>query len=318
MAFSNLPEPYTRAELSELRKTLTGLIGGESGAAAKGFSTEEFVSAFNANRRPRYYGEISPEHAESIGRISGASPVAGAACLKLALVLEMLAMATEDRLSRCVPSIQDQYRIHLRLIRHAIETRPDSWFRIDNDVYMKDLALCSGRMLPGGVYLFEAFGGVPRSLLWRGGLRCAGAFAAFMIELGATSPLFTTHADSRRMSEFTAAGFHRFYLRVAEQLSRQPEIRGLAGVSWLYDPAVPRLTPKLAFLHEVPLGAGARLFRYDLAGESGRADALSRSPDRRLAFERGEYIPTSYALIWTRKDILRWADRNGAEIGPDR
>jgi hypothetical protein len=91
-------------------------------------------------------------------------------------------------------------------------------------------------------------------------------------------------------------------------LRQQPEIRGLTGSSWWYDPAVPRLSPQLEFLRGTPLRSGAKAFRYS-ADEGAKISALLRSPERHQAFESGSYVPTTYILIWTREDMLRWADQ---------
>jgi hypothetical protein len=41
------------------------------------------------------------------------------------------------------------------------------------------------------------------------------------------------------MEEFNPKGWTACFVRIAEMLELNPSIRGLAGVSWFYDPAVP-------------------------------------------------------------------------------
>jgi hypothetical protein len=307
MRFSNLPKPYTAPELASLQLVLGETAERGRASSEVTFSAEDFLRSFESQGRPSLYGSVDAAQAAALERVRKASPAAGAAYLKLALVLEMLRMTSEGSLLKYPESIREQYEIHLGLIRQAIESRPDSYFRLDNDIYLKDLALCGGRMLPGGAQLFQTFGGVPRSLLWTDGARQALSFAFFLLKLKAPTPLFDMHTDPRRMADFTSAGWDRFYLRVVEVLRQQPEIRGLTGSSWWYDPAVPRLSPQLEFLRETPLRYGAKTFRYS-ADEGAKLSALLRSPERQQAFNSGRYVPTTYILIWTRKDMFRWAD----------
>jgi hypothetical protein len=79
-----------------------------------------------------------------------------------------------------------------------------------------------------------------------------------------------------------------------------PHIRGLLATSWWYDPQLARVAPHLAFLREGSLEHGATLLRAG-PSEGGRTAALAHSPERRQKFERGEYTPVNYAVVWTRK-----------------
>jgi len=311
LRYANLPKPFSHEELTRLADLLISVQN--SASIGSEFDVDRLLMSFDAIAKPRAYTTVHPDQEAAFNAVLQASPRAAAACLKLALVKQLIRFAEQDRLRFHPKSIQEQYEIHLALVRQALESRPDTYYSLTNDVYFKDLALISERMLPGGAQLIQTFWGVPRSLLWRGGGRQALAFGAFLVaRLKRLVPLFDMHTDPRRMSEFTPAGWERFYLRVAEVLQCRPEIRGLTGASWWYDPLVPKMSPQLAFLHEVPLRHGAQVFRYETSA-SAKELALLRSPERQAAYDRGEYIPTTYVLTWPREDLLRWAEKHGFE-----
>jgi len=282
-----------------------------SASAGAGFHVGAFVESLAEGARPRLYGAVDAEQAAKLAAVAQAAPAASAACLKLALIEQLLRLAEGDRLARYPRSIQEQFEIHLALMRKALETGADSYFSLSNDLYLKDLAIAGERLAPAGVEMLQTFAGVPRSLLWRGGARQAAAFALFLARLKGFTPLFEMHGDTRRMSEFTPDGWRRFYLRASELLRMRPEVRGLVGATWWHDPAVGRVSKHMAFLNELPMRHGARTFRYQ-ADEDAKALALLRSPERRRAYECGEYVPTTYHLIWPREDILRWSEREDA------
>ena len=41
--------------------------------------------------------------------------------------------------------------------------------------------------------------------------------------------------------------------------------------------------------------------------EQATQRALAKSPTRLALYERGEYTPVTYTILWPRRDLLRWA-----------
>ena len=309
MKYSNLRPPLSRTELLDLRERTEAVKN--SAAAGAAFDVGNLLRSFAERERPRFYGCVDPEQSGKLRAVAEAAPAAAAACLKLALIDQLAALAEREGVAGYPGPIQEQFEIHLALMRRSLESGPESYFSLSNDLYLKDLAIAGERMAPAGAQLLQTFAGIPRSLLWRGGAGQALAFTAFLTKLRALAPLFEMHSDARRMAEFTPAGWQRFYVRAAELLRARPSIRGLVGASWWHDPAVGRLSKHMAFLNEMPMRHGARAFRYQ-ADDYARELALLRSPERQRAYDSGEYLPTVYLLIWTREDVLRWAEAEDA------
>lgn len=121
---------------------------------------------------------------------------------------------------------------------------------------------------------------------------------------------FREHTDVEYLEEFNEEGFEKFYLRIAELLLKRKNVRGLVATSWLYDPQLLDISPRLSYLQLRRLERGAFLMRH----RSTEADvrfATIKSQTRRRLYEEGRYKPVSYSLIWGRNEILNWAKRNG-------
>jgi hypothetical protein len=130
---------------------------------------------------------------------------------------------------------------------------------------------------------------------------------------------FRSHVDVGYLEEFNEAGWERYYIRIAELLSRREHVRGLVGTSWLYDPQLLRISPRHSYLQVRTLERGAFLMRHRGA-QSDVEQATKTSKTRRRLHREGEYTPVSYSLVWGRKELLSWArsvssESFGAEEG---
>lgn len=176
-----------------------------------------------------------------------------------------------------------------------------------NDAFLKDLSICLLLSFPCVAQVVEQTGAVPRSVLLSGGagqaLRMARYFAAAGLRAG---PYFEIHTHTPMLDGFTPAGWDRCYGLIADLLHSRPDIMGMVGGSWFYDPALATITPRLAYLADTPIAGGAFRVRFG-ASQADRDLATATSASRRALVERGEYIPTRWLLIWPRAALLRWA-----------
>ncbi len=190
-------------------------------------------------------------------------------------------------------------------IRALAETAPDVFFSLDNDLFVKDLAVCFGQLYPGGARLVDLRAGLPRRLLLSQRFGTPTVLRFFWTG-GGFAPWLETHVDPRDLSEFSESGLTRMYLRVAAMLEVNPNVLGVFGGSWFYDPCLETLSPHLAYLQQLPRAHGARLFRGPTTPGT-IASALLKSQRRRQAYESGAYRPQSYFLAWPRRAMLTWA-----------
>jgi len=190
-------------------------------------------------------------------------------------------------------------------IRASAMLAPETFFSIDNDFLIKDLTVCLGQMFPAGARLIDLRSGLPRKLLFWQGASLPSALG-FLRKAGGFRPWFETHVDLRDLSQFNEVGLRWMYLRVAALLEVNPQVRGVFGGSWFYDPVLAKISPHLAYLQQMPRQHGARLLRAETTAGTTRG-ALAKSRRRREAYERGLYRPQCYFLAWPRNPLLQWA-----------
>jgi len=128
----------------------------------------------------------------------------------------------------------------------------------------------------------------------------------YFFRVGGFKPFFQVHTHVHRLDHFNEAGWNECYQCCAELYSVHPEVLGMYGGSWFYDPKVKEISPRLQYLQNIPVAGGARLFRTG-PSEDCTNDALSTSPTRKDLFNRGLYQPCGYALVWDRVSQSRWA-----------
>lgn len=200
-------------------------------------------------------------------------------------------------------SVKALYRNHLQRIEKQLDSFDSEFFSLDNDAFVKDLAILSHRLLPLGAELAAPGCGVPRSLLFRQGFSQFIGLSRCLLGLGGSSPLLALHMHILDTADFNPQGWLATYERLADLLELNPQYLGIQSTSWFLDPQLEDISPHLGYLRQVPLHCGAQLFfvGLDQRGESG---ALSKSAYRRSLFDNGEYVPALYTRIWSRADIL--------------
>lgn len=185
----------------------------------------------------------------------------------------------------------------------------NNFYRHSNDLFRKDLALCRLKLLPCGSELVDVYSGVPRSILIRNGFQqLVYSLRFFLHRANGFRPWYESHWDRRLIRSFTPQGYDQCYLHIAELLELNPQVKGMMGSSWWFDPALETISPNLTFLRKVPLDNGAQLFRVGPSAAATEA-AIHLSAERKRLYDSRHYLPTNYLLTWARKDMLAWAKR---------
>ena len=169
--------------------------------------------------------------------------------------------------------------------------------------------MCRLKLLPCESELVDLYSGVPRSILFRNGIQQFVCSTRFFLSKGSGfRPWYESHWDRRLIRSFTPQGYDQCYLHIAELLELNPEVKGMMGSSWWFDPALEAISPNLTFLRKVPLDNGAQLFRVGSSTAATQA-AIHLSAERKRLYDAQYYRPTNYLLAWARKDMLDWANR---------
>jgi hypothetical protein len=127
--------------------------------------------------------------------------------------------------------------------------------------------------------------------------------------LGGFKPFVQIHTHLSNLADFTEEGWNECYRCCADLYGVRPDLLGMFGSSWFYDPELDVISPRLAYLRDCPMESGANLFFVE-AGGSAIGNATATSPSRRRLYEDGKYLPKSYMLVWGRDAQIDWARRN--------
>jgi hypothetical protein len=125
-----------------------------------------------------------------------------------------------------------------------------------------------------------------------------------LARLGGSFPLYQIHAYTRHLSEFTEPGWEACYRRIARIMGDEPEVRGLYGGTWFFDPELQRVSPRLTYVRRLPIDDGAGSPEY-------RAP-LTRTPTRCRSRPRdGSCKPPEN----TSRGSTSWCGRGGTSCG---
>lgn len=271
---------------------------------------EQYLKCLDSLPRVVSYNYISSDIESTCRQITGQG--APAMALYHKLVLASLIVRSQERFKSAL--LTDDV-IHLfcqnfERILKAMDQYPPEFYQHSNDKFSKDLSVCLLRLIPMGAQKVNV-NGIPRRIMIKAGPASGfGMFINILSEMGGFRPLYELHTDehdSSALFEFTPDGWDRFYVRVAAMMELNKDIKGIFGISWFFDPQLERISPRLNFLRERPLQNGGRFF-FVTQNKNGSGGALARSATRQRLFEKGEYIPANYILIWPRKQLIQWAN----------
>lgn len=179
----------------------------------------------------------------------------------------------------------------------------------DYDSFIKDISYAYGEIIPCGAQGIALTAiASPKALLSPAALRAYGTnpFRWVKPALNLGKGWARTHTDSRMLQDFNEQGWDTAFRRMSALLETRPWIFGIVATAWFYDPQIPQISPKLAYLQERPLERGAFLFRHGVNPYQTQW-AIERSPTRRKLYEEGRYQPQCYSMLWPRKALLSWA-----------
>ena len=207
-------------------------------------------------------------------------------------------------------SVRQLYPRDIQRILDQTESFEDSFFDIDNDHFLKDLAILTHRLIPVGAEYAQGDAGVPRSLAFaRGAEQFFYVLWFSFVRTQGFKPFFAIHTHTLALDDFNEDGWLETYHRLAELLALNPGIKGWLSASWFLDPALETISPHLAHLRKVPVENGAALF---FVGEENRSSsgALATSKTRRRLFDEGKYVPATYMRAWPRKSAISWSEKH--------
>ena len=180
----------------------------------------------------------------------------------------------------------------------------------ENDLFLKYLSVCSMRCLPvGGAWIAEQ-SGISRRFLFTGGfVQFFKSLFFLLFSMRGSVPFYQIHMVQSMKDQVNPEGRYECYRGVSELLKVNKDVKGMLAGSWYYDPAIQSISPRLSYLSQNAIENGAKVFKVG----STAADinnATLRSNTRKKLYEAKKYLPTTYLLIWPRKNLIKWSSEN--------
>lgn len=272
-------------------------------------SITEFLRAAS-NVGPLDHYKHFPADCHRLAAAVGASE--GSQAQRLFLDAVLLAAMEETIDSGRLAALPTRSKAHQSAQFNRLLWREDplpSWLDMASDLFHKEFGLAALRLHAGAAQLIDPRCGIPRSLFLKSGASGIARGLQVLLECGGLSPMLQIHTHTAYLDEFSDEGWRECYRVCVELFGLYPSVKGMFGGSWFYDPAVSQISPRLAYLSDVPKQGGAKFF---LAAKSGdfAHDAISTSPSRRKLFDEGRYKPASYMMIWSKNAQIYWARQN--------
>ncbi|HWU26951.1 MAG TPA: hypothetical protein VN154_11175 [Rhizomicrobium sp.] len=211
--------------------------------------------------------------------------------------------SVEENLPDCILSLLPDF------FRRLANFVSDGRKKYDDEYFVKDVRYALGLTLPGGALQFDVASHIGPKLILRQmrHVRSPEALMFYLLSRG-WGRWYNEHIDLRAMREFNPDGWTDHCARMAKLLERNPDVAGIVGAGWFYDPAVAEVSPGVGYIQKTQTRHGAYLIR--IGTERHHIDnALHRSATRRKLYEEGKYLPTCYMCAWPRRAVLAWARR---------
>ena len=171
---------------------------------------------------------------------------------------------------------------------------------LGKDSFLKDLWLARVVMIPAFAQVWWPHSGLSAKAVLRAG---PAASAYVFLRCGGRRPYLEGHThDPVAKAYWNEAGWREALRLAALALPALPHARGIFGTAWFYDPAIKAISPRISFAQDLQVGAGAHRFKVG-SNEAAIANATLTSAERRNRYRDGLYLPTDYAIIWSRRDL---------------
>lgn len=184
----------------------------------------------------------------------------------------------------------------------------------DNYSFVRAAEMATLRRFPAGCVDFVN-SGIPRSWLPQAGFPGSFKLLWHLARLGGIKPLILLHVAPypKNRALVLEKEVLKAYHRLARSLKLQPEMLGIFGHSWFYDPAALRDYPHLEPLNRPFLSCGGKVILLGPAPpDSG---VLVGDAVRKQNYLAGK-LQYRYGLaLWPRAAALRWADENAQLAG---
>jgi hypothetical protein len=300
---SNLVSSASSAAFLSERETLLERLAQDEQSAAW-----RLRAALPDWQRPARYEDLGNPFATLSAALEGRFERSTLLAINRLLIVDLAMRLSETMATRVIPD--DVLALYpaatARLIAYLRDV-DDPDYCYPSERYMKDLRFVSGLTVPCGAQVVDLRSVIGHKALLHWLLsQPAARHVATVLRWRDRAPWFRIHTESRHLDDFNEAGWNACYVRIAALLQMHPDVLGMAGTSWFYDPQLESISPRLSYLRLRPMEGGASIVRHGTSDFDIRA-ATSTSETRRRLYEAGKYRPAAYTLLWPREALLDWA-----------
>lgn len=310
-AVSPAPATAAPARITHARHVALG----DDGIADR-FDIAAFIAALDARDPALRYDRFRPAVHDAWRAMTATLSADQAARVHAIAMIEAIAgFARRAPADGYPPSTCARFEATHQRILDKIAAADWSGYDRPRDLLWKELGLAFQWLIPGGARVILPSAAFARNIAWRGGAGQALKVARLLATTGGNRRFFELHTHNFELARFNAEGWSALFLQVADLLDHRPAMRGaFVGPGWLYDPALPAVSPRLAYHLGMTVPHGAEVF-FSRA-EGAESYALIKSPTRRAEFAAGRYRPRLHVLVWPRRPLLAWAARERARGVP--
>ena len=124
----------------------------------------------------------------------------------------------------------------------------------EEDFFLKDICFALGHSVPCGVQIVEmnSYISIYKALRSIAKIENMKSILLFF-KNGGAGRWFRIHTESRYLSEFNEKGFSECYVNISKLLNKNTNVKGMVGTSWLNDPQLEAISPRLFFVQEIPM-----------------------------------------------------------------
>lgn len=246
------------------------------------------------------YGQLKPALKRQAERLRSVEPDTPTRGWTLALLHHLIA---DNSRTPVREALAPEWRDAAARIKTAIRRGGNANYELDSDIVAKDVAIALGCVAQIGGRLVDPGAGIPRRIVTtEKPLRVPGTLM-HIARMGGFAPLAEFHTHNVLRHRFTPESWTYAFQRLPALFAARPDLKGIFGAGWFFDPALERIGSNMAFAQAICRDWGGRAARIGPGG-SVTGLALTLSPERQKLYDDGVYRPEGWYMIVPKQEII--------------
>jgi len=295
--------------IEEIKQNLINQLNAVSKDILENFPVFSYIELFK--EYPQYISHkfVSVKVEEITTKIINLSDMSSLETYHKLVLVTFIQLSIEGSLINTFPNdIKVYFFNNFNLILDKVIAPKNKRIRFlhSDDTFSKYLNITRLKMIPCGTQKIYA-GSLPKRFLFTGGIFQLFRGVFFISKSGGIKPFYKLHTDStdkQLMREFNADGWDRLFKRIGQLLKTEKNIKGVCGVSWVFDIALKEISPELGYIRRISKNYGASFF-YQGTDKSCVKDAIFMSPKRIKLYKQGLYMPKNYLMVISRENLIK-------------